>query len=215
MTPIRLRLTYSKTGLIRFISHRDLLRLFFRAFSRTGFPITYSEGYSPHPRATFCPPLKVGMEGLNELLEITVSRPVEEEPACTILNESLPEGITVKTGRIVSPGTPTLGKTIKKAEYRVIIHDPVLVTSGAVAAFLSADDVPVTYRQGPETKTVNARRGVEEIELEGEGTTLRLLLSVEENGRPYEVLSALSGAEGGYLPALRWQRVKFFGPGLD
>ncbi|MFH1038907.1 MAG: TIGR03936 family radical SAM-associated protein [PVC group bacterium] len=213
MDPIKLRLTYSKTGLIRFISHRDLIRVFFRAFSRAGLPIAYSEGFSPHPRVSFCPPLKVGMEGLNELLEATISRPVEADAVRLSLNDHLPEGIRVKEASLLPPGALPLGRAVAQAEYRVFLKAPVQVTGEMIRSFLLAGDLRADCDRGGETEAANARRGVEELELDGEGG-LRMLLFLAENGRPYAVLAALSGAAGEQLPALRWQRLRFLDPGV-
>ena len=38
----RLRLRFSKTGKIRFTSHRDVARMWERALRRSGLPVAYS-----------------------------------------------------------------------------------------------------------------------------------------------------------------------------
>ena len=204
----KLRLTYSKTGLIRFISHRDLIRVFFRAFSRAGLPVAYSRGFSPHPRVSFCPPLKVGMEGLNEMLDITLSRPVDPEAAAESLRPRLPEGIAVGGCRLLEGPVPSLNSRLEMAEYRVRLADPVRVSREAIERFLDASEVPVTLIRGGEEKTVNARRGVVELDWSGEGES-RMVLSLKETGRPYAVLAALSGADFRLLAGLRWRRMGF------
>lgn len=204
----KLRLNYSKTGLIRFISHRDLIRVFFRAFGRAGLPIAYSLGYSPHPRVSFCPPLKVGMEGLNELLDLTLTEAVAGGEAVARLNAHLPEGIEIGDARLLAGPDPSLSSLLVKAEYRVALEEPIRVSPEAIEKFLAASEVRVIMTRGAEKKTVNARRGVLELDGGGEGT-LRMLLSLKENGRPYPVLAALSGADISRLPGLRWQRLGF------
>ncbi|MDP8215303.1 MAG: TIGR03936 family radical SAM-associated protein [Candidatus Euphemobacter frigidus] len=214
LNPLKLRLTYSKTGLIRFISHRDLLRLFFRSFTRAKLPVAYSEGFNPHPRVSFCPPLKVGMEGLNELLEMVLIRPVEEDQAVVDLNRVLPPGVRVSGAELLSPDTISLGKAIREVEYQVRLRSPVRVTDREIGSFLSASEARVEYEKDGRIKSVNARRGVLELDLlktQGNGRTLKMLLSVKENGRPLEVLAALSGAPRALLRALKWQRLGFHG----
>jgi radical SAM-linked protein len=203
-----LRLTYSKTGLIRFISHRDLIRVFFRGFSRAGLPVAYSRGYSPHPRVSFCPPLKVGMEGLGELLDLTLTEPVDEEGTMDRLNAHLPEGLRIRGSRLLDPGEPSLNSRLEKAEYRVGLQDPIRVSGAAVEQFLTATEVLVKRKPGDEAKIVNARRGVLALDREGAGT-LRMVLSLKENGRPYPVLAALLGVDSSLVPGLRWQRLGF------
>ncbi len=204
----KLRLTYSKTGLIRFISHRDLIRVFFRAFSRAGLPVAWSRGFSPHPRVSFCPPLKVGMEGLKELLDITLSRPVDPAAAAESLRPRLPEGIAVKSCRLLEMPVLSLNSRLERAEYRVRPEDPVRVGRGAIEGFLAASEVTVSLIRGGKEKTVNARRGVVELDWSGE-EELRMVLSLRETGRPYAVLAALSGADPRLAAGLRWRRMGF------
>jgi len=204
----KLRLLYSKTGLIRFISHRDLIRVFFRAFSRAGLPVAHSQGYSPHPRVSFCPPLKVGMEGLGELLDLTLTEPADGEAAAGRLNAQLPEGIRIRGARPLAAGEPSLGARLKKAEYRVVLEDPIRVSGEAIERFLAAAEVRVARIRDGRERTVDARRGVLGLEREGEGT-LRMVLSLKDNGRPYPVLAALAGVDISLLSGLCWRRLGF------
>lgn len=204
----KLRLTYSKTGLIRFISHRDLMRVLFRAFSRAGLPVAYSRGFSPHPVVSFCPPLKVGMEGLNELLDLSLARPLGETSPERLLNPHLPEGIEIRDSHLLLDGAPSLHARLKAVEYRVELEEPVVVSQEAVDKFLSAAEVISTrLRKGQEEK-IDARMGVVELLREGD-KGLKMVLSLKDIGRPYPVLTALSGADPGLLPGLLWQRLRF------
>jgi len=215
MAPIKLHLIYSKTGLIRFTSHRDLMRMFFRAFSKIELPLRYSEGYSPHPRVTFCPPLKVGMEGVNEIMEIRLAGLVEIERVIVNLNEVLPGGMRVEGAFLSQEDLPTLGKLIKEAEYCVSFSVPARVTDQDIDEFMASDEVGVECVRKEKIKIVNIRRGVEHlklIDLPRGITALRMLISLEENNRPYDVLSALSGLGSKFVAGLRWHRLGFYGP---
>ncbi len=204
----KLRLTYSKTGLIRFISHRDLMRVLFRAFSRAGLPVAYSRGFSPHPVVSFCPPLKVGMEGLNELLDLSLARPLGETSPMRLLNPHLPEGIEIRGSHLLLDGSPSLHARLKAVEYRVDLKEPVVVSQEAVDRFLGAAEVISTrLRKGQEEK-IDARAGVVELLREGD-KGLKMVLSLKDIGRPYPVLTALSGVDPGLLPGLLWQRLRF------
>lgn len=204
----KLRLTYSKTGLIRFISHRDLMRVLFRAFSRAGLPVAYSRGFSPHPVVSFCPPLKVGMEGFNELLDLSLARPLGETSPERLLNPHLPEGIEIRDSRLLLDGSPSLHARLKAVEYRVELEEPAVVSQEAVDKFLSATEVISTrLRKGQEEK-IDARVGVIELLREAD-KGLKMVLSLKDIGRPYPVLTALSGVAPGLLPGLLWQRLRF------
>ena len=55
-------IVFSKTGLVKYISHLDMLRLFKRAFRRAGIELAYSQGFNPHPKMGFAQPLSLGYE---------------------------------------------------------------------------------------------------------------------------------------------------------
>ena len=68
----RLRFRYSKLGKIRFTGHRDVARMWERAFRRSGLPVAWSEGFSPHPLLSFGLALPTGSESRGEYLDVTL-----------------------------------------------------------------------------------------------------------------------------------------------
>jgi len=44
---MRIRIRFHKKGKVRFTSHRDVARIWERAFRRTGIVVAYSQGFSP------------------------------------------------------------------------------------------------------------------------------------------------------------------------
>lgn len=67
------RVFFEKTGDAKYISHLDLMRCFSRAIARAEIPLWYTEGYNPRPYMNFAMPLSLGMEGLNEILDLRLS----------------------------------------------------------------------------------------------------------------------------------------------
>lgn len=208
----KLRLRYSKIGLVRFISHRDLMRVFFRAFSRANLPVSYSQGFSPHPRVEFCPPLKVGMEGLKELMDVRLSQPVKAKQAISQLNKVMPEGIRINDAKILPDGAPSLGKSIEQAEYRLFLSKDSVISQKEIENFLSTSEFWVEKQKKGEIKKINVRKGVADLKLVQDNKPhLLLTLSLKENIRPQDVLVALSGKELEELVGLKWQRLRFLG----
>ena len=70
---VALRIKFTKTGALQYISHLDLHRTFSRLLVRLGVPIWYSEGFTPHPRLVFATPLSVGAESLCEYVDVYVN----------------------------------------------------------------------------------------------------------------------------------------------
>ena len=70
---VRARVRFSKLGKLRFLSHRDLARLWERSLRRAGVAVAYSEGFSPRPRLHFGLALSTGHESLGEYLDIDLA----------------------------------------------------------------------------------------------------------------------------------------------
>lgn len=92
----RVSFSFSKTGLMRYISHLDLMRLFMRAMRRADFPLKMTEGFSPHPKLSFKRALKLGVESQQEEASVVLRFPVDPEDFRHRLQKQLPEGIQVK-----------------------------------------------------------------------------------------------------------------------
>jgi len=87
---------FSKQGLMRYISHLDLMRLFMRAMRRADLPLKMSEGFSPHPKLSLKRALKLGLESQHEEAAIVLRFPVELVDFKNRLQKQLPEGIVIK-----------------------------------------------------------------------------------------------------------------------
>ncbi len=92
----RVNFIFSKTGLMRYISHLDLMRLFMRAMRRAKLPLKMSEGFSPHPKLSFKRALKLGVESQQEEASVVLKFPVTPADFQSRLQKQLPEGIEVK-----------------------------------------------------------------------------------------------------------------------
>ena len=99
---IKIRLKFSKTGSLKFISHLDLNRTVKSAFLRSKLPIWYTMGYNPHPKAVFSLPLSVGTASLCEFMDFAVVEDISGEAICKRLNEVFPDGL-----RAIEAYTPT------------------------------------------------------------------------------------------------------------
>jgi radical SAM family uncharacterized protein/radical SAM-linked protein len=119
---VRLRVQYCKTDQIRFISHLDVTRCFQRGVRRIRLPVSYSEGFSPHPRMSFGPPLPLGVAGEAEYFDVLA----DGRPAAgwvESLNDGLPVGLRVLEARVMPPQGTSLMALLNAAEYRIVVWD--------------------------------------------------------------------------------------------
>lgn len=89
------RLRFSKTGNIKYISHLDINRAIGRAFKRADIPLWYTEGFNPHPYMSFSLPLSLGIESLCESVDIRLLEDISNEEIKSRMNDVLPDGLKI------------------------------------------------------------------------------------------------------------------------
>jgi radical SAM family uncharacterized protein/radical SAM-linked protein len=118
---MRYRVKFAKTGSMRLTSHLDVVRCIQRAMRRADLPVSYSSGFSPHPRISFGPPLPLGVEGEGEYFDVLLSR----DPGGGWLdrvNACLPEGLRLLKARLVALQGTSLMKYLNAADYLIEIY---------------------------------------------------------------------------------------------
>ena len=73
----RYRLTYSKLDQARWLSHLELVTAIYRTLRRSGLPLAHTAGYHPLPRVSFHGALPVGVESLEETLDLQLEASLE------------------------------------------------------------------------------------------------------------------------------------------
>jgi radical SAM-linked protein len=117
-TVVRHRVTFSKTGDARLLSHRNTMDLLERAIRAAGLPARYSEGFNPHMRLSMGPALALGIESRHEVFEVD-GRDRFPADAAARINAKLPAGVEILEVRPVRAGEPSLAKAVKGARYSV------------------------------------------------------------------------------------------------
>jgi len=114
----RHRVTFSKTGDARFLSHRNTMDVLERAIRAAGLPARYSEGFNPHMKLSMGPALALGLESREEVFDVEGIAPFPADAAARI-GAKLPPGVDVLAVRALPPGEPPLSKAVKAARYVV------------------------------------------------------------------------------------------------
>lgn len=190
------RFSFSVTGVLKFLSHLDLLKLFTRSLLRAGLPVAYSEGFNPHPRISFGPPRGVGIEGMAEYCDLQLQRELPPEEIIEKLNKALPDAVRVQGGRMLNEGpTPALMAIINLTEYEVICEenaDLLAELAANVQAFAEADKLEIVRthpRKGE--KVIDIKAGVSLLEMQGNRLKLEIPFNAEGAVKPMEVISAI------------------------
>jgi radical SAM-linked protein len=176
----RIRMQFTRTGRVRFLSHLDFMTLFHRAAVRAGVPIAFSQGFNPHPKFSFGPALSVGMESEAEYLDLETDPFVDLEKITKALNSSLPDGIRIVQSLLVPKKAPSLSGSIGRYAYEVTVP---AVHAGnleeRVKVFLGLETV-IVEKDG---KQKDIRPGVEAIVIKGP-LLIEAVLEDSEKARP-------------------------------
>jgi len=156
----RLRLIFGKQGPLRFLSHRDLLRILPRMFRRAEVDLAFSRGYNPIPRMIFSPALALGMAAEEEVVDIDVLLPRSREDLAGLLSDeertamgddlvqrirdAAPPGLVIVSGTLLLPDAVKLPKLIEAADYAVSLEpDQLAVAAETVARRLAEGELTV------------------------------------------------------------------------
>lgn len=155
------RITFSKTGYARYISHLDLQRAMMRIFRRAALPLWMTKGFNPHPYLNFCSPLSVGIEGENEYLDVKLSEVMSFDDLKERLSEAMPTGFKVKN---VEKAERDFGEA-EFALYRIVLDFPI----SPCLDFLAQDSIPAVKKTKSAEMTVDLKQLFKLLTLEPEG----------------------------------------------
>lgn len=203
---MRILLNFSKTDHMRYTGHLDLQHTWERTFRRAGLPLSYSQGFKPHPKINLAAPLPLGFTSEAEVLDARLDQSMPVLEVSQRLSKALPPGLVIHLVQEIDLHASSLQSQVISAEYLVIFLDPVEGLSESIQAFLGKETVE-RERRG---KIYDLRRLVEGITLleedqDGHQRFLTRLSSREgATGRPEELILGL-----GYDPlAVRIHRKK-------
>ena len=73
----RLRVTFGKTGPLKYTSNLDTAKIWERVLRRADLPILYTKGFNMRPRISLAMPLPLGISSECEILEISLRERIE------------------------------------------------------------------------------------------------------------------------------------------
>ena len=119
MVRLRVRIRFCKQGDLRLIGHRDLMRCLERLFRRAGLTLSFSEGFHPKLRMTFPLALAVGIEGVDEVMEVELAERYEADELRRRLTPHAPPGLVFRTIEVLPDGSKKA--QVASASYEVPI----------------------------------------------------------------------------------------------
>jgi radical SAM-linked protein len=183
----RVRIRFRKTGDLRLISHRDLVRALERILRRAGLQMSMSEGFHPKPRMSFPAALGLGMTGLEELVEIELAEELPGEAVYAALAPQCPAGLELLSVETMPPGT-------RKARVHRLRFEMALpadrheVVATRIAAFWQGSE---GNDSDSAVDVVALRPSIESLALVDDRLSFTLLVNEQGGARPRAVLDVL------------------------
>lgn len=191
---MRIRITFSKQGALRYTGHLNLHTLLERAARRAQLPLAYSQGFHPTPKIQLASALPLGFSSRAEMMDLWLTADSDVSQLGDALRTALPRDIRILDIQTVDDRAPALQTLLIAAEYEATIPDEHASNLTArLAALVGASSLP-RVRRG---KAYDLRPLIESLEAapaEGSARTrilMRLAARESATGRPEEVLSAL------------------------
>lgn len=188
------RLTYTKEGRLRALSHLETKTTIERAIRRARLPIAYSNGFSPRPRMTFGAALGVGIESRAELVDLTLVGTHDASSVAAALEPQLPPGMSLVDVEVAP--TASLNDGTTATTYHAQLPDDVRPRVAQVLErFADSPQWQLTREQDGKQKVLDLKHYVRALRHEGDTLHFDLLHSAKGSARPAEVVQALFGVD--------------------
>lgn len=189
---MRIQITFTKQGALRYTGHLDLHRLWERAARRAELPLAYSQGFHPQPKMSMAAALPLGFSSRCEVLDMRLEKDIPLNGLRDKLQATLPPDIQVLSIEQTDDRAPALQTQVVSAEYDVKLTEAI-----------DGSKLKRKVDSVMESKSIIRTRRGREYDLrplilslncsEEQPPFIHMLLSAREGatGRPEEVLDVL------------------------
>ena len=191
----RLRLIYQKTGNIRFTGTLDMQKIWERSCRRAGLAIAYSQGFHPQARIQQAAPLPLGMEGLEEIVDIWFQGDIDLSNFIERINKYLPMGIYVNTVQNVDIHESSLQNRVNSVTYLIqnIQYISFNQLSKSINDLLNSPSIFIEKRG----RQINVRELINNIKIldYSDSNQIEILMNLKhlpgKTGRPEDILQLI------------------------
>jgi radical SAM-linked protein len=196
-TEKKYRLTFSKLGHSRFLSHLELSQALVRALRRSSLTLAYSFGYHPHPKISFATATAVGMGSRQEYADITAQEYLSNLNLLkSEINSALPEGIEILEISKLSYEEKAIAQMLKGFEYELYL--PAAIDSSRLKAmeeniknFLATSEFKIQKISKGKTVIKDIRPFVQSLVLDTAGKKIFFAVPHIQEGsaRPTDIIA--------------------------
>jgi radical SAM family uncharacterized protein/radical SAM-linked protein len=185
---MRLRLCFSKKGIIKYISHLEQIEVFRRAARRSGLPIAFTGGFSPQVKSSYGPPLSIGQESSSEYMELCFSEYVDIEALKLKISKVLPEGYSLISVKKIPLSFPSIDRLANVSEYKIKSID---VSQKDVDKFLLQDKILALKTKKDKVLEIDVKPLIKLLKIENNDLILQLRFGSGKTIKPEIILEKL------------------------
>lgn len=190
---MKIRIKFSKHGVIKFVGHLDMMRYFQKAIRRAGIDVTYSGGFSPHQIMSFAAPLGVGYCSNGEYLDIEVNSHEGRDIMMKRLNEAMVPGVEIKNIVALDEDAKNAMASVAAAGYTITWKENYPIPENlqeACKSFYSSENIYVTKQTKKSTLTIDLKPGIYELRADADSLYMLVDASSSGNIKPSLLLEA-------------------------
>ena len=162
--------------------------IFIRALKRAGIRCDYSKGFHPMPKLSFGAAVPIGLNSISEYAQIDLLDDITPEQFMEKMNESLPNGLKIKSANEASFKAKSLFSSITAVKYEtdlnsiIELKDNVERIEKSLDEFSAKDEVILNKIKKGKIKEINVKEFVDKIEYDKTSGKLTALLKRDEKG---------------------------------
>ena len=122
----RYRIKLTKTGILRYFSHLDWQNTFFKALSRSGLNIAFSQGFNPTMKVSMGVALPLFAQSLCELADIELYDNLQNDEIKQKLEKVVPAGCKILSIVKIDKSAKSIDTTVCWAEYEIKLFNDTL-----------------------------------------------------------------------------------------
>lgn len=207
---MKVRIKFTKHGVMKFIGHLDMMRYFQKAMRRADVDIKYSEGFSPHQVMSFAAPLGVGLTSNGEYMDIEVNSMKDSKTMVDQLNAVMVEGVSILSCRRLDDSAKNAMSMVAAADYTVTFRDSARpenldVFFDELEAFYNRDSIVINKKTKRGEREVDLKPLIYDLHRQGDAIFMQLSSGSSDNIKPELVLEAFYNTKGQIFSGLSVQ----------
>lgn len=198
-----IRTKFNKKNYLRYIGHLDLMRLFHRAFNKSGIKVKYSQGFNPQPKFSIANPLSLGIESEEEYMDIELEEKILVEEFMEKINKVLPKDVQILDGKYINK-KESIASIISWAFYEIRFNICEDIEEKAIeehiSKYLEKEEILILKRKRKGRKKVETEVNIRQLignviikKCKDNNITLETMLKSGGNGnlKPIDLISSL------------------------